>query len=123
MATVLVVDDELGLAEVLETLLTEEGYQVLTAVNGRQALVRLAETQPDVVLMDYMMPLLDGVGLLRAIRADPALATLPVVVMSSLPETVIQERFSDHAAFLRKPFRIAEVLSTLTRVLDRVQPT
>ncbi len=115
----LVVDDEFGVAEVLETLLTEEGYRVMTASNGRQALARLAEMRPDAVLLDYMMPLLDGVGVLRAIQANSALAGLPVVVMSSLPESAVQERFTGHAAFLRKPFRISEVLATLTRVLSQ----
>ena len=122
MATVLVVDDEFGLAEVLETLLTDEGYRVLTAINGRQALARLAEVRPDAVLLDYMMPVLDGAGVMRAILADPALAALPVVVMSSLPEDAIAERFTGHAAFLRKPFRIGDVLSALTGVLGRTQP-
>lgn len=117
MALVLVVDDEFGIAEVLDTLLTGEGHRVVTAHNGRRALEQLAQARPDAVLLDYMMPVLDGVGVMRAVQADPALAGLPVVFMSSLPEAAISEHVSGYAAFLRKPFRIAEVLGALGRVL------
>ena len=69
MATVLVVDDEFGIVDVLETILTDEGYRVLTACNGKQGLVRLAEQKPDVILLDFMMPILGGDGMLRAMAA------------------------------------------------------
>jgi CheY-like chemotaxis protein len=72
MATVLVVDDEFGIVDVLETILTDEGYRVLTACNGKQGLVRLAEERPDVVLLDLMMPILGGAGMLREMAAVPA---------------------------------------------------
>lgn len=117
MATILVVDDEFGVAEVLEALLADEGHHVMTAMNGRQALSRLVEMRPDAMLLDFMMPLLDGAGVMRAIQSDPALMDLPVVIMSSLPETAIMERITGYAAFLRKPFRIGEVLSALAVVL------
>ena len=113
----LVVDDEFGIAEVLDTLLTSEGHRVVTASNGQRALEQLARMRPDAVLLDYMMPVLDGVGVMRALKADPAWAGLPVVFMSSLPETAVSEHVEGYAAFLRKPFRIKEVLDTLGRVL------
>ena len=58
MPTVLVVDDEFGIVDVLETVLTDEGYRVLTACNGKQGLERLVTEKPDVVLLDFMMPIL-----------------------------------------------------------------
>ena len=118
MALVLVVDDEFGIAEVLDTLLTGEGHEVMTAANGRRALEQLARARPDAVLLDYMMPVLDGVGVMRAIQAEPAWAGLPVVFMSSLPEAAVSEYVGGYAAFLRKPFRIKEVLDALGQVLD-----
>ena len=119
MSTVLVVDDEFGIVDVLETILTDEGYRVLTACNGKQGLVRLAEQKPDVVLLDCMMPILGGDGMLHAMAAVPGYQRIPVIMMSSLGEDVIAERCQGYAAFLHKPFRAAAVLSTVARVLGR----
>ncbi len=115
--TVLVVDDEFGVAEVLDAILTDEGYRVVTATNGRQALARIAEQPPDLILLDYMMPILDGVAVLRALSADPAAQNLPVVVMSALPEEVISTKTKNYAAFLRKPFRIKTVLAAVAHAM------
>ena len=69
LATVLVVEDEFAIADLLEMVLTDEGYRVLLAANGRQGLERLAEgPRPDLVISDYMMPVLDGAGLIQAMR-------------------------------------------------------
>ena len=119
MATVLVVDDEFGIVDVLETILTDEGYRVLTACNGKQGLVRLAEQKPDVILLDFMMPILGGAEMLRAMAAEPACQRIPVIMMSGLSEESVAERCKGYAAFLHKPFRAAAVLSTVARVLDR----
>jgi len=118
--TVLVVDDEFGVAEVLDAILTDEGYRVVTATNGRQALARIAEQRPDLMLLDYMMPILDGVAVLRALSADPNASDLPVVVMSALPEESISTETKRYAAFLRKPFRIKTVLAAIQRALPAV---
>ena len=120
MATVLVVDDEFGIVDVLETLLTDEGYRVLTACNGKQGLVKLSEERPDVILLDFMMPILGGGEMLLAMAAEPAYQRIPVIMMSSLREDVIAERCKGYAAFLHKPFRVSAVLSAVARVLDRM---
>jgi CheY-like chemotaxis protein len=119
MATVLVVDDEFGIVDVLETILTDEGYRVLTACNGKQGLVRLAEQKPDVVLSDFMMPILGGDGMLRAMAAVPDYQRIPVIIMSSLGEDVIADKCDGYSAFLKKPFRRATVLTTIARVIGR----
>ena len=115
--TVLVVDDEFGVAEVLDAILSDEGYRVITAIDGRQALTCIAEQRPDLVLLDYMMPVLDGVAVLRALSADPAAQDLPVVVMSALPEEAISMETKRYSAFLRKPFRIKTVLAAVARAM------
>ena len=117
MATVLVVDDEFGIVDVLETILTDEGHRVLTACNGKQGLVRLSAEKPNVILLDFMMPILGGGEMLRAMAAEPAYQRIPVIMISSLSEGVIAERCEGYAAFLHKPFRAAAVLSTVARVL------
>jgi CheY-like chemotaxis protein len=117
MATVLVVDDEFGIVDVLETILTDEGYRVLTACNGKQGLVRLSEEKPEVILLDFMMPILGGGDMLRAMAAEPAYQRIPVIMMSSLSEVAVAKRCEGYAAFLHKPFRAAAVVSTVARVL------
>jgi CheY-like chemotaxis protein len=115
--TILVVDDELGATEVVTTALEDEGYRVLSAANGRHGLEKLRETQVDVAVIDFMMPLLDGAGLGRAMKEDPALRTIPIVMMSAVGESVVRERFEGYTAFLRKPFRISVLIDTVRRVL------
>jgi CheY-like chemotaxis protein len=117
MPTVLVVDDEFVIADLLETILTDEGYQVRTACNGKQALAKMAEATPDLIVLDFMMPILDGAGMLRAMATAPAYRHIPVIMISSLSEEVIGQKCAGYTAFLRKPFRVAAVLGTVARVL------
>jgi CheY-like chemotaxis protein len=119
MPTVLVVEDEFAIADLLETILTDEGYRVLTACNGKQALAKMADATPDLILLDFMMPILDGPGMLRAMATAPAYQHIPFIMISSLSEEVIAKKCTGYAAFLRKPFRIAAVLQTVARVLGR----
>jgi CheY-like chemotaxis protein len=114
MPAVLVVDDEFGIVDVLETILTDEGYRVLTACNGKQGLVRLSEEKPEVILLDFMMPILGGGDMLGAMAAEPSYQRIPVIMMSSLSEEAVAKRCN---AFLHKPFRAAAVLSTVARIL------
>ena len=118
MPTVLVVDDEFVIADLLETILTDGGYRVRTACNGKQALAKMADATPDLILLDFMMPILDGAGMLRAMATVPAYRHIPVIMISSLSEEVIGQKCGGYAAFLRKPFRVAAVLKTVARVLD-----
>lgn len=117
MATVLVVDDEFGIAELFDAVLTDEGHRVLTAMNGRHGLELLAREQPDLMFLDYMMPVMDGAAMLRAMATDPALPPIPVVMMSSMLEATVAERCSGYATFLRKPFKIAQVVVLAERML------
>lgn len=117
MATVLVVDDEFGIAELFEAALTDEGHRVLSAINGRHGLDVLATERADLIFLDFMMPVMNGAAMLQALHADPALRGIPVVIMSSLPQVSVAERSPAYAAFLRKPFRITEMLALTVRLL------
>lgn len=117
MQTVLVVDDEFGVAEVLQSMLEDEGYRVATAINGKQALARLAELTPDLIMLDYMMPIMDGAQTLAAIRKDKAFAGTPVIMMSSLEEASVRETCTDYNSFLRKPFRAMAVVKMVAELL------
>lgn len=117
MATILVVDDEFGIGELLEALLEDDGHRVMTAMNGRHAMERMAEAKPDLVISDLMMPVMDGAALLRAIRDNPELVSVPFVLMCALPERSISDRIRGYDAFLRKPFKLAEISSLVSGLL------
>ena len=115
MGIVLVVDDEFGVADLIDAILTDEGHRVLTAANGRQGLEMLAKEPLDLVFLDYMMPVMDGSVMLRTVMDSPKLQKIPFVMMSSMPEASVAERCSGYVAFMRKPFRIAEVINLALR--------
>jgi CheY-like chemotaxis protein len=115
--TILVVDDEFGAVEVVTAALEDEGYRVLSAANGRLGLERLAEHPVDLAIVDFMMPLMDGTQMGRAMRNNPALRNIPILMVSAVGEAQVRERFDGYQAFLRKPFRITALLETVRRLL------
>ena len=122
MTTVLVVDDEALIAMALEAALEDAGHRVATAANGRQGLERLAEEpRPEIVLLDMMMPVMNGPAMLAAMAADPDLRGIPVIVLSSLPEEAVRARAEGVAAILRKPYTAEQVLGAIARVLGEAR--
>jgi CheY-like chemotaxis protein len=117
---ILIVDDEFGLADVIAEILAEAGYDVAIAINGKLGLLSMAETTPDLVLLDMMMPVLDGPAMLHTLRADPKYADIPVVMMTSLPEALPADDVFLYQAVLHKPFTQEKLLSTLEQVLDAI---
>lgn len=116
-ATVLVVEDEPGIRDLVELILSAEGYRVVTAANGWEGLERVAQDAPDLVLLDFMMPLVDGPEVLRALASEPATARVPVVLASSVPEaTALQAcRNAPFTAFLQKPYSIPHLIDVVRR--------
>jgi CheY-like chemotaxis protein len=107
---VLIVEDDADLREMMAQLLTLEGYGAVTAANGRDALDYLQRGDyPDIILLDLMMPVMDGWEFRRRQTANPALANVPVIVLSALD----QSRAADlgGAAFLKKPLDFDRLLS------------
>ena len=120
VALILVVDDEFSVAEVLQSVLADAGHEVVTAVNGQQGLELLGKTRPDMVLLDFMMPIMDGPAMLKAMKQDPVYRKVPAVVMSSLPESAVAEAARGmYAAFLRKPFKLAALTDVVKTVLGQ----
>ena len=114
--SVLIVDDEFGLADITADLLREAGYDVRLAINGKLGLDSLVAHPADLVLTDLMMPIMDGPEMIRRMRADPQLAAIPAVLMTALPEA-IPDGDGLHDAVLIKPFSLAEVLEVVRRLL------
>ena len=117
MSIVLVVDDEFGIATLLKDVLEDENHHVLLATNGKTAMERVVEERPDLVLTDLMMPVMDGAALVRALAAEPNFKSIPVIVMSSLPEATVAERCGTFAKFVRKPFTIFDLVDIVADVL------
>lgn len=116
MKAILVVDDEFGIVDSLCEVLSEEGFAVSTAANGKDALRKIAEQRPDLVLMDYMMPVMDGLETMKAMQQDPAMRAIPVLLMSSVPRSNLPDDCTP-SAFLRKPFDLDALLSEVVRLL------
>jgi CheY-like chemotaxis protein len=114
MGPILIVDDEFGILETLQDLLQDEGYPTAAALNGRQALERMAVERPSLVLLDYMMPVMNGPALLDAMEKDERLRDIPVVIMSASPAQSWQHLRA--AAFLPKPFELEALLTTVRRL-------
>ena len=115
--TILIVDDEFGVLEVLEFILSDAGYTVVSAVNGQDALARLKGTRPDLVIVDFMMPILDGNGVIKAIRADENLRDIPIILASALPEQTIRQRCEGYNTFLRKPYRTEQLMDEISKLI------
>jgi DNA-binding response OmpR family regulator len=114
---ILVVDDEPDIGEAAVYLLRRAGYAAQYAPNGELALHKLRQSPAALVLTDYMMPVMDGFQLLRALREREEMARVPVVMVSALPEEVVLSRGEKVDAFLRKPFRAAQLLESVRTLL------
>ena len=114
-ATILVVDDAPDSLRLLTDTLEGEGYAVRIARDGQAALDSLAVELPDLVLMDAMMPGIDGFETTRRIKADPALASVPVIFMTGLSETenVVDGLAAGGVDYVKKPIVLAELLARL----------
>ena len=113
MATVLVVDDELLVADTLVFALEDEGFRVLRAGNGAEAMQRLAVEAVALVITDYMMPAMNGIELAEAIRAAGGQGAPPVILMSGAQAHLGRRQSSLFAAVFDKPFRMAELVERI----------
>lgn len=117
MAVVLVVDDEYGITNLLEDVLSDEGHRVLVATNGKHALERATAERPDLILTDFMMPIMDGVALIEAMAASDDLKGIPVAMMSSVPEATIRARCPGLTTYVAKPFKIFGLIDVINGLL------
>src|SRR4051812_39206610 len=114
---ILIVEDDGDLREMMAQLLTLEGFRASTVANGREALEYLSQgDKPDVILLDLMMPVMDGWEFRRQQQADAALARVPVIVLSALDQTRAANVQAE--AFLKKPLdfdRLLDLVRTYCR--------
>jgi two-component system KDP operon response regulator KdpE len=121
-ARVLVVDDDRQIRRALSTALAAQGYEVETAIDGTDALARIATWSPDIVVLDLVMPGIDGFDVVRDARAW---TSVPIIVLSARGQFQDKVTALDLGAddYLTKPFGIEELLARMRAVLRRVQPT
>jgi CheY-like chemotaxis protein len=114
---ILVIDDSADVRVTLAELLTETGYEVECAANGREALEHLHNGgRPQLILLNLMMPVVNGWVFRQVQRQDPALASIPVVVMSAVDDLSSYDGDLAAAAYLRKPVDVDELLGTIERI-------
>ncbi len=116
---ILIVDDNQQLASVMQIALKRAGFEAHTAFSGSDALNWLAQRKPDVIILDLMMPGMNGFSLLRQLRASETSRTLPVIVLTarSDPESRRQSQSAGADDFLTKPVRSPELVEHVRRAL------
>jgi CheY-like chemotaxis protein len=120
---ILVVEDEAKLARAIQLYLGQRGYEVRTAANGAEALDRIADARPDVIVADIMMPVMDGYTLCRRLRSAPATCTIPFLFLTAKGDDLDQVRGYKIGAddYLAKPCDLAEVHARVEALLARVE--
>jgi CheY-like chemotaxis protein len=113
MDTVLVIDDEPCVRDVIHALLERE-FHVVEAGSGKEGLLMAAKEHPQVILLDYRLPGLDGPATISRLKADPSTREIPVIIMSGLGE-MANAGGLNASAFVNKPFRRAELIEELHR--------
>jgi CheY-like chemotaxis protein len=114
--SILVIDDDVDTREALTEILADEGYDVTGVDSGQEALAYLREaTRPSLILLDMMMPGMDGWQLRRELQKDPALAAIPVVILSAHDDVRDAALALGAADYLRKPLRAESVLEVAER--------
>ncbi|WP_458524659.1 response regulator transcription factor [Onishia taeanensis] len=124
MAKVLVVDDEPNIVLSLEFLMQQAGFEVVTAEDGEDALARVAEAPPDLVLLDISLPGISGFDVLERLRTDPALTRLPIIMLTAHGREVEREKGLALGAddYITKPFSTQALVNKVKTLLDEAVP-
>jgi len=118
-AKILVVDDEVYILHILDFILGAENYDVVTASNGEQAIQKVREEKPDLVILDIMMPKLDGYETCRMIKKDPATKHIPVILLTAKGREVDQKLGREVGAsdYMTKPFSPSKLIERVQAIL------
>src|SRR3954452_18022911 len=122
MSIVLVVEDDHDTADALSTALTARGHITTVAPNGREALRALTTRPPDLIIVDLLMPVMDGLAFLDVLRSYLRCSALPVIVVTAVSDPAeLQEldRFNVSQIFLKANYTLADLLDTVSRLLPR----
>ena len=122
--TVLVVEDEAAQREVLSYNLEAEGFRVAKAENGEEALVLVAEENPDIIVLDWMLPNVSGIEVCRQIKTRPETRNVPIIMLSARSEEVDRVRGLETGAddYVVKPYSVVELMARVRAQLRRARP-
>ena len=117
----LVIDDELGILDTLRILLKGEGYEVITALDGEQGLEKAREEKPDLVVLDIMMPKLDGYETCRMLKSDERTRNIPVILLSAKGRNIDQKVGFEVGAddYIVKPFSPRKLVERINTILGQ----
>jgi DNA-binding response OmpR family regulator len=117
---ILVCDDEPYILMALTDAVEMEGYECVTAINGKEALEKARETLPDLIMLDIMMPFMDGFEVCRELKADAATRDIPVIMLTAKSQQVDIQKGKDAGAddYITKPFRPSTLRKKFNEVLD-----
>jgi CheY-like chemotaxis protein len=125
---ILIADDDPDILEAITTVLRTAPYQVATARNGEQCLAMVRQRRPDVLILDLLMPKMDGFAVIRELQNDPAYADLPVAVLTTVVEDASRRRYELEtgldlkvATYLQKPVAPQEMLHTIAKLMEGVR--
>jgi two-component system phosphate regulon response regulator PhoB len=121
---ILITEDEAALVAMLRYNLEKEGYAVDEAADGQEALLKVAESRPDLILLDWMLPQLSGLEVCRQIRRNPETRNIPIIMVTARGEEADRVRGLDVGAddYIAKPFSPSELMARIRAVLRRVRP-
>lgn len=124
MAKVLVVDDEPNIVLSLEFLMEQAGFEVVTAEDGEQALARVNDSQPDLLLLDISLPGISGFDVLERLRGEPTTAQLPIIMLTAHGRDVEREKGMALGAddYITKPFSTQSLVEKVKALLSEEQP-
>jgi CheY-like chemotaxis protein len=117
MALIVIADDEVLLAELLADLLEDAGYDVLTAPHGKVALDLIRSRRPDLLITDFMMPLMTGLELAEQVRADGDMRTLPIILMTGAQGLLARQSAGLFDEVVDKPYDARELIEVIARLL------
>lgn len=119
MRRILVAEDDFDIARLVQFQLQFNGYAVTLAPDGSEALKAARNDPPDLILVDWMMPVMDGLQTVKALKADPALRHIPVILMTARAQghDIQAGMTAGAAAYLVKPFPLEQLISTIGEVL------
>jgi two-component system alkaline phosphatase synthesis response regulator PhoP/two-component system response regulator VicR len=117
---ILVCDDEPYILMALTDAVEMEGYECVTAINGKEALQKAREEHPDLIMLDIMMPFMDGYEVCRELKADPATRDIPVIMLTAKSQQLDIQKGKDVGAddYITKPFRPSTLRKKFNEVLD-----
>ena len=121
---ILIVEDEEALATLLDYNLRKEGYGTMTASDGDEALLKIEDAQPDLVVLDWMLPNISGIEICRRLRSRPETKNIPVIMLTARSEEADRIRGLETGAddYLTKPFSTDELIARIRAVLRRIRP-